>query len=156
MFLVSWISLLGISPCVVFSVGVEPALAGESQKSKKFIRRKDRKKLTTAKLLEKSKKSPVLLYIHTTDNCYCILARCKAGNMVIDVIEKNYENKMILLKLDHSKEEAVFDEISKNFSVKDLPAVLLFSQGEMIYKEQNLFNKKKIEKKLAELIKTKE
>ncbi|MBU0613679.1 hypothetical protein KJ766_00120 [Patescibacteria group bacterium] len=125
---------------------ISPILAEEhAVDEKKYVRLKDNKSLTVQKLLEKSKNKPTLLSVTTSQNCYCIMARCKASEPVIKAITDRFGDQITVITLDHYKQQAEFDSITETYPAKDLPALMLFDKGVLVMKQVGFTKKNELE-----------
>ncbi|PIE51008.1 MAG: thioredoxin [Flavobacteriales bacterium] len=82
---------------------------------------------------------PVLVDFHTV---WC--APCRKMAPVIDEIEKEYENKAIVIRIDADKSK----DIAQHYDIKGVPVFMLFKNGEIKWQHKGLITKEELTNQL--------
>ena len=135
-----------------FLPGLASGTDSAISEKKAFVRRKNRGLVTVEKLLAKSQLKPTIFYANTSNNCLCILSRCRAADPIIADITSMFGDKISIITINHFKQQEEFDAITATYPTQDLPVLLLFDKGQMILQQIGFLKKKILVKKINELL----
>ncbi len=104
------------------------------------------------KTKEPRKSLPKLVLITTTQACGCVLERCVKGEKIVNKLVHQFSKKLTFEKLDHARERDLVTQLSKEYKLHYLPALLFFDEeGVFNKKMEGFFDKEEIEIKLKEI-----